>query len=149
MRHKQLGQIKKIGVVQATRPSLIFYPYPKLFYSNFEVEKISEKNVSKCSYNWKTKLLCIHSLVLALEGHIYSSFNLLNAFQNRSIHSKKKKVFQKKKLPIYLPYFFRYVTWTTHVFLFGLKYSIFNLRQLILLTFTYAQKYPFITYVIF
>ena len=58
---------------------------------------------------WKTQFLCIHSLVLEIEGHFYISFDLLKTFQNRFIHLKKK--FSKKKscLPTY-PNIFQDVT---------------------------------------
>ena len=56
---------------------------------------------------WKSKCLCIQSLVLEVKGleqgsffknrSFYISFVIFNTFPNRSEYSKKKKSFQKNK----------------------------------------------------
>ena len=81
-----------------------------LFSSNF---RIWRKNTYQNDHlKWKSKFLCIQSLVLEVKGFkqsptFYISFVLFNTFPSRSEYSKKK-VF-KKKYPTY-PNFFQGVT---------------------------------------
>ena len=76
---------------------------------------------------WKSKFLCIQSLILEVKGlkqgyifknrPFYISFVLFNTFPSRSEYSKKKSL-KKKKIVSYLPtlIFFQGVTRTTHIF---------------------------------
>ena len=57
----------------------------------------------------------------------YCNFFLFCKFQSRSMHSKKKKGFQKKKVSNLPTFFFQAVTWTTHIFLFGLNVTNQNI----------------------
>ena len=72
---------KKICVAQVTQPTLIFTPYSKLFYPNSVVGRelqnklnlptleIWRKNTYQNGHpKWKSKFLCIQSLVLEGRG---------------------------------------------------------------------------------